>query len=460
MKHLLRATIVMGIIFGALSSFHATTYSSGSRGVVQEQALTKPTAGDWYIRITDPTRPVYMAIPDFETGTEDAATFSSTISSVVWNDMEFASIYRLVPKRNYRIAQTSSDRRKIDFYQWESIGADILIRGVTEIQRETLIVEVRIYAIRAQEMVFGKRYEGPTTAARRMAHRIADDILIQAGNYRGINQTKVAFASDRRGERSKEIYVMDYDGYSQKPLTANRSLNLTPTWSPDGRALGYISYRTGTPSLHIAHIYEGRGERFDTGDGMAINPAWAPDGTKIAFTSTRDGNSELYLINADGTGMRRLTHHPGIDTSPCWSPTSREIAFTSDRTGSPQIYAMDTEGLNLRRISYQGSYNDSPSWSPSRQRSEIAFTSRIERGPFDIVVYDFQTRQTRQLTTGRGSNESPDWSPNGLHLVFTSSRTGSDQIFSMNRDGSNQRRLTRVGKNTTPQWGPITGQDS
>ena len=120
--------------------------------------------------------------------------------------MEFASIYRLVPKRNYRIAQTSSDPRKIDFYQWESIGADILIRGVTEIQRESLIVEVRIYAIRAQEMVFGKRYEGPVSSARRMAHRIADDILIQAGNYRGINQTKLAFASEpSRREKQRNL---------------------------------------------------------------------------------------------------------------------------------------------------------------------------------------------------------------------------------------------------------------
>ena len=50
--------------------------------------------------------------------------------------------------------------------------------------------------------------------------------------------------------------------------------------------------------------------------------------------------------------------------------------------------------------------------------------------------------------------------PNGLHLVFTSSRGGSDQIYTMNRDGSNQRRLTRDGNNKTAQWGPITGGDS
>jgi TolB protein len=293
-----------------------------------------------------------------------------------------------------------------------------------------------------------------------MAHRIADDILLQAGNYRGVNQTKLAFASDRRGEQSKEIHLMDYDGFDQKPLTANKSLNLTPTWSPDGRALAYISYRTGQPSLYRAFIYEGRGDTIVSGQGMTFSPAWSPDGSLIAFTSTRDGNSEIYLSDADGSNLRRLTHHASIDTSPTWSPTGREIAFTSDRTGAPQIYAMDVEGLNLRRISFEGSYNDSASWSPSREYSEISYASRIERGPFDIVVYDFQTKQTRQLTTGRGSNESADWSPNGLHLVFTSTRTGTSQIFSMNRDGSNPRQLTREGNNTTPQWGPFPAQES
>ncbi len=414
-------------------------------------------SSDWYLRLARPGRPVYMAIPDFDSLGTAATEPATTLSKVVWADMEFASVYRLVPRRLYRMVRSATTPGAIDYYEWESIGADILIVGTAEIQQDRLVSEVRIYAVQAQQMVFGKRYEGAVKSVRAMAHQISDDILLQAGNYRGVARTKIAFSSDRRGGESKEIYIMDYDGYGQRPLTANRSLNLTPTWSPDGRAIAFISYRSGVPSLHRAFIYEGRGDVLVSGPGMTFTPAWSPDGTKIAFTSTRDGNSEIYVINADGTGLRRLTHHGAIDTSPCWSPTGREIAFTSDRSGTPQIYVMDVDGLNLRRISYEGSYNDSPSWSPSRTYSEIAYASRIERGPFDIVVYDVQTQQVRQLTTGRGSNESPSWSPNGLHIVFTSTRTGTAQIFTMNRDGSNQRRLTSKGNNTTPRWGPAPG---
>lgn len=434
-------------------------------------------AGDWYLDITRPGAPVRIAIPDFEpdpaalaseprqeatgSGSDEAgragAGASATIdprriSDVLWDDIGYAGVYRMLPRRFYRIAQAGSGEGVLDYYQWESIGADILVQGTVRVDGESLIAEVRIHAVRAQESVFARRYTAALEAPRNLAHRIADDILEQAGNYRGVARTRIAFSTSRREERSKEIYLMDYDGHGQRPVTANGSLNITPSWSPDGRALSYISYREGAPALYLAFLYQGRGEKL-VGDFQSFTPAWSPDGRWIAFTSNRDGQSEIYLAAVDGSGLRRLTDNRAIDVAPTWSPNGRTIAFTSDRTGSPQIYAMDQNGLNLRRISFEGSYNDSPAWSPSRQQSEIAYASRIERGPFDIVVHDFETRQTRQITTGRGSNESPSWAPNGLHLAFTSNRTGSDQIFTMHRDGSNPRQLTREGRNSTPRWG-------
>lgn len=420
-------------------------------------AQTPPSDTDWYLRLQSAGKRVNMAIPEFEVRGAPAAESAQVLSQVVWDDVAFVSIYQLLDRKFYKIVGQRVDPSAVDYYGWESIGSDVLVLGSAEIQGKRLVSEVRIYAVQAKLQVFGKRYEGSAEASRAMAHHISDDILSLAGGYRGVAQTKIAFSSDRRGGQSKEIYLMDYDGYapSQRPLTVNRSLNLTPAWSPDSRALAYISYRAGRPDLYRAFIHEGRGDNLVAGPGMTFTPAWSPDGSRIAFTSTRDGNSEIYVVNRDGSDPRRLTHHPSIDTSPCWSPNGREIAFTSDRSGAPQIYVMDADGLNLRRISFEGSYNDSSTWSPSREFSEIAWASRIERGPFDITVLNLQTNQVRQLTTGRGSNESPSWSPNGMHIVFTSTRTGTSQIFTMNRDGGNQRQLTREGNNTTPKWSPF-----
>ena len=452
-------------------------------------ASAQQTEDDWYLDITRPGAPVRMAIPDFEvvagepaspsgatetrvgeagapgeatgeaTGEarpEEAMEATTTVSSVLWEDIAYAGVYRMLPKRFYRIAEAGSAEDVLDYYQWESIGADILVQGTLWIEDDVLVAEVRMHAVRARETVFGRRYTAARGASRTLAHRIADDILQHAGNYQGVARTRIAFSTSRSQPRSKEIFLMDYDGHGKRPVTANGSLNITPSWSPDGRALSYISYREGAPALYLAFLYQGRGEKL-VGDFQSFTPAWSPDGQWIAFTSNRDGQSEIYLAAVDGSELRRLTDHRAIDVAPTWSPNGRTIAFTSDRTGAPQIYTMDRDGLNLRRISFEGSYNDSPAWSPSRQQSEIAYASRIERRPFDIVVHDFETRQTRQLTTGRGSNESPSWAPNGLHLAFTSNRTGGDQIFTMHRDGSNLKQLTREGRNTTPRWGNPPG---
>jgi TolB protein len=115
---------------------------------------------------------------------------------------------------------------------------------------------------------------------------------------------------------------------------------------------------------------------------------------------------------------------------------------------------MDSEGLNPTRISLEGSYNAEPAWSPSTEFSEVAYASRVAGGVFDVVIHDLLTKETRRITDREGLNESPSWAPNGRHLVFSSTRAGDSQIFTVNRDGSNVRQLTFEGVNATPGWGP------
>ncbi len=165
--------------------------------------------------------------------------------------------------------------------------------------------------------------------------------------------------------------------------------------------------------------------------------------------SSRDGNSEIYVMNRDGSDLRRLTNNPAIDSTPTWSPTGTQIAFTSERTGSPQIYVIGTDGAGMRRIS-QESYADRATWSPAPY-NEIAFTARTGPG-FDIKIQTIATGETRQITFGEGTNESPAWSPNGRHLAFMSTRAGRSQIFTVDRDGRNLRQITKEGNNTTPNW--------
>ena len=111
-----------------------------------------------------------------------------------------------------------------------------------------------------------------------------------------------------------------------------------------------------------------------------------------------------------------------------------QIAFVSGRAGHEQIYIMDTNGVGAERISAGTGEASNLSWHPNGQM-------------------DPARREPRQLTGNQGNNEHPAWVPDGLHLVFDSTRTGTSQIWSMWADGSHLRQLTTQGINGTPVWG-------
>jgi TolB protein len=409
----------------------------------------------------EPGAPPRYAVPDFlalsaDPDTQEAAKL---IASVLWDDLAFEREFYLIPRDTYASIPPARSLADVPFDRWRELGADGLVIGTVQKTANGLRLEVRLFNVRSRQSVFDREYSGPATNPRFFAHTVSDEIHQQQRALRGVARTKVTFSSDRDGERVqgtvekrevKEVYIADYDGANQRRVTVNRALNITPTWSPDARSIAYTSYRRGYPDIFISLIYQGTLQTpMDKSGTQNWLPAWSPDGTRIAFTSNRDGNPELYVMNRDGSNLRRITTHPNIDTTPTWSPTGAQIAFTSDRSGGPQIYVMGADGLNVRRISTD-SFCDRPTWSPA-PFNELAFVCRTGPG-FDIKVYDFASAETRQITFGEGSNESPSYSPNGRHLAFTSTRAGKTQVFTIGRDGKGVRQITKAGNNYTPDW--------
>jgi TolB protein len=407
----------------------------------------------------------FIALPNGASGVsapdKDTLDLAKTITDVLWEDLRFEREFYLIPRD---VVRTVPAPRAIDdarFDRWREIGADGAIIGTVQKTAAGLQVQVRLLSVRSKESAFGKEYSGTAANPRLYAHTIADEIHMQQRRLRGVARTKLAFASDRDGERIpgpieartiKEIYVSDYDGANQRRVTITRSLNNYAVWSPDGRALGYTSWRQGFPNILVSFIYTTASPIMPAGGGPKVHnwlAVFSPDGARLALTSNRDGNPELYTVNVDGTNLRRLTNNPAADTTPTWSPTGTEIAFVSDRSGSPQIYVMGADGTGLRRITNEA-YCDRPTWSPA-PFNEIAYAARTGPGN-DLKVYDVATGQVRQLTFGEGTNESPAFAPNGRHLAFSTTRWGKTQVAVMARDGTDVRQMTKVGNNYAPNW--------
>ncbi len=404
--------------------------------------------------------PPRFAVPPFIALSSDAETtaIARTIGDVLWDDLNFEREFAFIPRDVYATIPAAKSFDDVPFDRWRELNADGVIVGTVQKLGNGFQIQVRLFDVRQKRQVFGKEYSGSSNA-RLYAHTISDDIHLQQRALRGVARTKLAFDSDRDGERMtgtvesrgvKEIYTADYDGENQRRVTTNRTLNINPAWSPDGRSLAYTSYRRGPPSIFVSHIYDGLFEEVTKGVGESWLPAWSPDGTRVAFTSTRDGNSEIYVANRDGSNVRRITNNPAIDSTPTWAPTGTQIAFTSDRSGSPQIYLVSADGLGAVQRLTSESYADRPTWSPAPY-NEIAFASRNGPG-FDIKIIDVAMRTVKQLTFGEGSNESPSYAPNGRHLAFMSTRAGKAQIFTITRDGRNLKQVTRTGNNYQPDW--------
>jgi len=378
------------------------------------------------------------------TGTPDLDRTASMLGDVLRADLEFEDVFDLLP-----VAQTPDGG--------QAPAADGTVSGRLRQEDGELHLEILIHAAQGGDLVFGREFVGAETNARRIAHVAADEIIMTQAGIHGLAHSRLAFVSDRSGSfyeptgsrrRVKEIFVADYDGANDAQVTSDGDLDLTPSWSPDRGAIAYTCYRRGYQDIFVTRLEARRQDSPTGGRGKNWLPAWSPDGTRIAFTSNRDGNEAIYVMNADGSGLRRLTTHWAIDTSPAWSPTGEEIAFTSNRTGSPQIWVMDADGSRQRELTSE-KYCDRPSWSPGPV-NEIAYVSRTKTG-FDIKVIDPATGDARQLTFGP-ENESPVFSPNGRHIAFTSTRSGTQQIWTMTRDGTDLRQVTHVGNNSMASW--------
>jgi TolB protein len=439
-------------------------FVAASMVVAGQQPPTPPpqqqTSVALVIEGADPGTPPRMAVPDLLALTSDRETQEAarTIAQVLWDDLNFEREYYMIPRDTYKSIPPAGSIDTVPYDRWRELGADALVIGSVQRAANGIRVEMRLYSVSSRLSAFGREYTGSAANPRLYAHTMADEIHKTQRDLRGVARTKLAFVSDRNREPVaatvekrdvKEIYISDYDGANARRITINRNLNINPAWSPDGRSIAYTSYRSGLPDIIVSHIYAGTMDVLTKNAGNNFVPQFSPDGTRVLFLSTRDGNPEIYVMNRDGSDLRRLTNNPATDGSPTWSPNGAQVAFTSDRTGPPQVYVMNVDGSGLRRVSSE-SYADRATWSPAPY-NEIAFSARTGPG-FDIKILNIASGETRQITFGEGTNESPVWAPNGRHMAFMSTRQGRSQIFTVDRDGRNLRQITRDGNNTTPHW--------
>ncbi|MBS0183847.1 MAG: Tol-Pal system beta propeller repeat protein TolB [Nitrospira sp.] len=414
------------------------------------------------------TRPDFQKIPLGIAGIENMGgsetpegrvKLGARIEEVLKADARRSLVFALVdlPSLGIKVSHLGAEP-DASFKQASENGVSVIVWGKAGIKNGSkdadLSMDGYVYDAGSNEVVGGKRYIGSTSVARLMAHRFADELVFRYTGEPGIARTKIAYVSELGTAR--ELFVMDYDGYDPRQLTADGFLNLMPRWSPDRRFLVFTTYRNrNTQDIDMIELATGKRWTLVSQGGLNITPTLSPDGSFLAYSSSHEGNAELYRMDTHKKAVQRLTTHAAGDLSPSWSPSGRELAFTSDRNGGPQIFLMSADGSNVRRLTFDGDYNAAPAWSP--RGNWIAYVCRTPKKEYKLCVITPDGQKHLQLTTGLGVDDSPSWSPDGRHLVFSSTVDGKSQIYMINVDGKDLERITFTGThNSAPSWSPAS----
>lgn len=406
-----------------------------------------------YLDVNAPTLvQIPIVLPSWKAVDKTPPSLPAKVYEILENDLTLSGFFRVI---NFNSLPAHLQKKEgipstLYLQEWMPANGEILLAGEITLESEGLNLKLKfhLFDLVEQKHLVGKQYEGPVQNLRTIVHRMADEVTLQLTGERGVNTTKIAYASLQSG--NKEISVSDIDGANIKQVTRNQSINVSPAWTPDGKKIAFTSYLKRNPDLYLTDLDGKNLTRFLSFPGLNTSPSWSPDGKQIAVMLGKDGKSEIYLVDAGGGNPRRLTHGHGNEASPTWSPDGKRIAFVSDRSGSPQIYVMSAEGSEVRRITFEGNYNTQPSWSPKGDR--IAFNGRVG-GRYTIFTIQPDGAGLQRLTSAAGDNENPAWSPDGRYIAFSSTRTGSPKIFITHANGFAPRPLTQgKGGELSPAW--------
>jgi TolB protein len=380
-----------------------------------------------------------------------ASTQKEDVSLIVSADLRRSGLFRLLETRG--VATLPREPAEVKYPEWAALQAQGLVVGKVEpVAGGRLKVSFHLLDVLKQTPMAALEYDITPNQLRQTAHKIADVIYQKFTGEPGVFSTRIAYVL-KNGNRYS-LVVADADGYGPQTVLSSTESIISPSWSPDGTRLAYVSFEKKKPVIFVQSLTTGQRTVLANYKGNNSAPSWSPDGRRLAIVLTQGANSQIHLINADGTGLQQLSRSRGIDTEPQWSPDGKWIYFTSDRGGSPQIYRMSVLGGEASRVTFDGSYNVSPRLSPNGK--QLAFIRR-ESGKFQLAIQDLGTSQVQVLSES-AQDESPSFAPNGKLLMYATTINNRGVLSVVSSDGRIKQRLSEGGDVREPAWNPAMNQ--
>jgi TolB protein len=398
--------------------------------------------------------PIPLAIAPFLSGGADDA--AAAVSGVIANDLGRTGYFDPLSPDTYP-EQISSIDAEPAFDAWRGIKARALVTGLVANEGGKVRVTFKLFDVNSGQMLASQSLAASPKLARRLAHRVADQIYKALTGFDGYFDTRVVYIdeSGNKQKRVKKLAIMDQDGFNPRTLPVSGDLLLTPRFSPTSNEVTFMSFGTGVPRVFVYNIDTNQKEIVGDFPTMSFAPRYSPDGDKIVMSlQSEDGeNSNIFEMNLQSRQLRQVTNVAAINTAPSYSPDGSQIVFESDRGGTQQIYLMDAGGGGQNRISFGKGRYSTPVWSPDGKW--IAFT-KSAGGKFAIGVMKPDGSGERILTEGF-HNEGPTWAPNSRVIMFfreSGGENGGARLYSVDVTGYNEQPVPTPGFASDPAWSP------
>jgi TolB protein len=406
-----------------------------------------PTFAQMNIEITGVGQSLYpIAVMRFK----DEQKLPINITEIIRQDLARSGYFKNTENGN----AVESDEGTPNYKSWAARGADALVVGsVVQSGGSQFEIQYKLFDIRKSESLGGLKLNSSADNLRAVAHKIADDIILKLLGERGVFSTRLSYVI-KDGKRYR-LVISDADGQNIRNAMNSSEPIISPSWSPDGKKVAYVSFEDRKPVIYVHELATGRRIALSNQKGNNSAPAWSPDGRKLAISLSKDGNTQIYSINADGTGLQRLTRGNTIDTEPQYSADGRYIYFTSDRGGNPQIYRMSAEGEQaegVKRVTFKQGFVTSPRISPDGKF--LAYIANIG-GAYRLYILNLATGDAQALTDGT-SDESPSFAANGRYVLYSTKVGGKRVLAAVSVDGNSKQVLSIPGSDVRqPSWGPF-----
>jgi len=345
---------------------------------------------------------------------------------------------------------------EVNYLEWRILEVDSMLLGhISMTDRGLYNVDIQFIDLLRKKEVIRKRWNSISNKQlRQVAHKMSDEIYQELTGIRGAFSTKIAYVTVKKkhGKKTYTLQVADADGFNSKTILKSKQPIMSPSWSPDGKKLAYVSFENGRSEIFTQHLKRKNRKKIASYKGINGSPAWSKDGENIAMTLSKNGSADIFVKNLKTSLLTRLTKNYAIETEAVWAPDGKSLFFNSDRRGKPQIFQVFLNSKKIKRVSYNVGYNANPAVS-----SDGRYLAMVNSdNGFNIGLQDLYTKEFNVITNTY-LDESPTFSPNGEMILYSMTHQGKSRLAVVAVDNSMTQILTTSdGEVSSPSWGPFT----